>query len=129
MGARLGVPAPGRKPVVTDQKLRAREGEDAGEAAAVARETGERLRDASKRIQFDVNEAPRELQAAAYRLQLQRYQNELTQLRYLLTEAPLDEQQELTQRVFQVSGLVAQTKRALDARTLMKSNFSQRQMS
>lgn len=90
----------------------------------VARETGERLRDASKRIQFNPNDAPRELQAAAYRLQLQRYQNELMQLRYLLTEAPLEEQQELTQRVFQVSGLVAQTKRALEARTLLKSNFS-----
>ncbi len=88
----------------------------------VARETGERLRDASKRIQFDVNDAPRELQAAAYRLQLQRYQNELTQLRYLLTETPIEEQQELTQRVFQVSGLVAQTKRALDARTIIRSN-------
>lgn len=88
----------------------------------VARETGERLRDASKRIQFNPNEAPRELQSAAYRLRLQRYQTELTQLRYLLTEAPQDEQQELTQRVFQVSGLVAQTKRALDARTVLASN-------
>ncbi len=39
----------------------------------VARDTGERLRDASKRIQFNPNEAPRELQAAAYRLRLQRY--------------------------------------------------------
>lgn len=90
----------------------------------VAREPGERLRDASKRIQFDMSSAPRELQAAAYRLQLQRYQNELTQLRYLLTETPAEEQQELTQRVFQVSGLVAQTKRALDARTIIGSNFS-----
>jgi DNA primase len=90
----------------------------------VARELGERLRDASKRIQFDMSSAPRELQAAAYRLQLQRYQNELTQLRYLLTETPAEEQQELTQRVFQVSGLVAQTKRALDARTIINSNFS-----
>ena len=90
----------------------------------VARETGERLREASKRIQFNPNDAPRELQAAAYRLQLQRYQTELMQLRYLLNETPLDEQQELSQRVFHVSGLVAQTKRALDARTLLKSNFS-----
>ncbi len=89
----------------------------------VARETGERLRDASKRVQFDANDAPRELQAAAYRLQLQRYQTELTQLRYLLTETPADEQHELTQRVFQVSGLVAQTKRALDARTMIHSHL------
>lgn len=90
----------------------------------VARETGERLRDASKRIQFDANQAPRELQAAAYRLRLQRYQNELTQLRYLLTETPIEEQQELTQRVAQVSGLVAQTKRALDTRTMLNPNYS-----
>lgn len=88
----------------------------------VARDSGERLRDASKRIQLNPNEVPRELQAAAYRLRLQRYQTELTQLRYLLTEAPQDEQQELTQRVFQVSGLVAQTKRALDARTASFAN-------
>ncbi len=86
----------------------------------IARDAGERLREASKRIQFNPNEAPRELKAAAYRLRLQRYQTELTQLRYLLTEAPQDEQQELTRRVFQVSGLVAQTKRALDARTVPK---------
>lgn len=90
----------------------------------VARETGERLRDASKRIQFNTDDASRELQSAAYRLQLQRYQNELTQLRYLLGEAPEDEQQALTQRVFQVSGLVAQAKRALEGRTMLKSNFS-----
>ena len=56
-------------------------------------------------------------------LQLQRYQNELTQLRYLLDRNPQEEQQELTQRVLQVSGLVAQTKRALDARTVIYSNF------
>lgn len=90
----------------------------------VARETGERLREASKRIQFDANDAPRELQAAAYRMQLQRYQNELTQLRYLLSEAPIEEQHALTQRVSRVSVLVAQTKRALDARTIIRSNIS-----
>lgn len=89
----------------------------------VARETGERLRDASKRIQFDMDDARRELEAAAYRLQLQRYQQELTQLRYLLSETPVEDQHELTLRVFQVSGLVAQTKRALDARTMINSNF------
>lgn len=95
----------------------------------VARETGERLRDASKRVQFEPNDAPRELQAAAYRLQLQRYQNELTQLRYLLAETPVEEQLALTQRVSEVSGLVARTKRALDDRTLIKSNLSQRHLS
>lgn len=89
----------------------------------VARATGERLRDASKRIQFDGNDAAREMQAAGYRLQLQRYQNELTQLRHLLTEAPIEEQDALTQRVSKLSGIVAQTKRALEARTILKSNF------
>jgi DNA primase len=89
----------------------------------VARETGERLRDASKRIQFDANDAPRELQAAAYRLQLQRYLIELTQLRYLLGETSPEEQQELTQRVSRVSARVAETKRALDARTIIKANY------
>jgi DNA primase len=89
----------------------------------VARETGERLRDASKRIQFNMDDAPRELQAAAYRMQLQRYQAELTQLRHLLAETPIEAQQELTQRVFHVSGLVAQTKRALDARTMIHSGI------
>lgn len=89
----------------------------------VAREAGERLRDASKRIQFEDKDAVREMQSAAYRLQLQRYQNELTQLRYLLNEAPVEEQQALTQRVLQVSGIVATTKRALDSRTVIKSNF------
>jgi hypothetical protein len=85
----------------------------------VARETGERLRDASKRIQFDANDAPRELQAAGYRLQLQRYQNELTHLRFLLGETSPEEQRELTQRVSQLSSRLAETKRALDARTII----------
>ena len=63
--------------------------------------------------------------SAAYRLQLQRYQNELTQLRYLLTEAPSDEQQELTQRVFQVSGLGCPDKtRARCPNVLIKSDNS-----
>lgn len=91
-----------------------------------ARETGERLRDASIGIQFDLSDIRRELEAAAYRLQLLRYQNELTQLRYLLAETPAEEHHELTQRVLALSGLIAQTKRALDARTVMKSSLSGR---
>ena len=50
-------------------------------------------------IQFNENDAPVNCKTAAYRLQLQRYQNELTQLRFLLNETPIEEQQELTQRV------------------------------
>jgi DNA primase len=94
-----------------------------------ARETGERLRDASNGIQFNDAEAPRELEAAAYRLQLQRYQNELTQLHHLLTDAPAEEQPALTRRVSTLSGLIAQTKRALDARTIIKPFSSRRDLS
>lgn len=90
------------------------------------RELGERLRDASKGIQFEESDAARELEAAAYRLRLQRYQNELTQLRFLLSETSPEEQLELTQRVFAVSGWIAETKRALDARTMIKSSASRR---
>lgn len=86
-----------------------------------ARETGERLREASIGIQFEHNQLRRELEAAAYRLQLQSYQNEMTQLRFLLDETPADEQHELTLRVFALSGLIAQTKRALEARTVIKT--------
>ncbi len=93
-----------------------------------ARATGERLRDASKGIQFDEQEAARELEAAAYRLRLQRYSSELTQLRYLLSEAPPEEQIELTQRVSTVSSWIADAKRALDARTVLKTSAPRRSL-
>lgn len=90
------------------------------------RAVGERLRDASKGIQFEAAEAARELEAAAYRLRLQRYQNELIQLRFLLNETPLEEQAELTQRVLAVSGWIAEAKRALDARSVLKASIARR---
>lgn len=91
-----------------------------------ARPTGERLRDASNGIQFNEQEAARELEAAAYRLRLQRYAGELTQLHYLLSEAPPEEQIELTRRVSTVSGWIADAKRALDARTVLKPSAPRR---
>lgn len=90
------------------------------------RESAERLREASKGIQFNDSEGARELEAAGYRLRLQRYQNELTQLRYLLSEAPPEEQFELTQRVALVSGWIADAKRALEARSILKSSVPRR---
>lgn len=90
------------------------------------RPTGERLRDASKRIQFEGGEARRELEATAYRLRLQRYSSELTQLRFLLNETLPEEQVELAQRVLMVSSQIAEAKRALDARTVLHKNSSRR---
>ncbi len=93
---------------------------------SATRAEGERLRQAAKEIQFEGGEALRELEAAAYRLRLQRFQNELTQLRFLLEEASAEEQVELTQRVILVSGWIATAKRALDTRTLLSAHVSRR---
>jgi len=90
------------------------------------RETGERLRNLAKRLEFSDGEAVREIQATAYRLRLQRYQNELTQLRHLLADSPLEEQQALAERVNQVRAWMAETRRALDARNLLKHSVSTR---
>ncbi len=94
--------------------------------SAETRAEGERLHQVSKGIQFEGGEARRELEAAAYRMRLQRLQTELTQLRFLLNEAPPEEQPELTQRVMLVSGWIAEAKRALDTRTVLSSNTSRR---
>jgi len=93
---------------------------------AETRAEGERLHQAAKGIQFEGAAALRELESAAYRLRLQRLQNELTQLRFLLSETPPEEQAELTQRVVLVSGWIAETKRALDARTLLSAAAARR---
>lgn len=90
------------------------------------RAEGERLHQASKGIQFEGGEALRELEATAYRLRLQRFQNELTQLRFLLNEAPPEELPELTRRVQLVSGWIAEAKRALDMRTVLSTNVLRR---
>ncbi len=94
--------------------------------SAETRDEGERLHQASKGIQFEGAAALRELESAAYRLRLQRLQNELTQLRFLLGETPPDEQAELAQRVALVSGWIAEAKRALDARTLLSATVLRR---
>lgn len=90
------------------------------------RAEGERLHQASKGIQFEGGEALRELEAAAYRIRLQRFQTELTQLRFLLNEAPPEAQSDLTRRVMLVSGWIAEAKRALDVRTVLSTNVLRR---
>lgn len=90
------------------------------------RATGERLREASKGIQFEGGEAARELEAAAYRLRLQRCNAELTQLRFLLAETPPDEQFELAQRVSALGKWIAEAKRALDARSVLHTTVPRR---
>lgn len=91
-----------------------------------ARESGSRLREDAKRLQFNEKEAALELEATANRIRLQRYQNELTQLRYLLGEVSPDEEQALTQRVNVVSARIAETRRAIEARTVLNSSITTR---
>jgi DNA primase len=90
------------------------------------RALGERLREASKGIQFEGGEALRELEATAYRLQLQRLTMELTQLQFLINEAPPEEQLELAQRLRAVSVWKAEAQRALDARSVLNTNVMRR---
>lgn len=94
--------------------------------APETRQTGEYLREASKGIQFEGSDAQRELETTAYRLRLQRYQNELTTLRFLLSEAPPEEQAELALRVRNVSNWIAEAKRAVDARSVLGSGGMRR---
>ncbi|MBI4670929.1 MAG: DNA primase [Chloroflexi bacterium] len=86
------------------------------------RATGERLREASKGIQFESGETARELEATGYRLRLRRCTGELTQLRFLLAETPPEEQVELAQRVSALSKWIAEAKRALDARSVLNTS-------
>lgn len=87
---------------------------------------GERLREVSKGIQFEGGEAARELEATAYRLRLQRFATELTQLQFLINEAPPEEQVELAQRLRTVSMWKAEAQRALDARGVLRTAVSRR---
>ena len=95
--------------------------------APETRAMGEHLREVSKGIQFEGAEAQRELEATAYRLQLQRYQNELTTLRFLLSEAPPEDQVELALRVRDLSAMIADAKRALDARSVLSTHVMRRE--
>ncbi len=90
------------------------------------RATAERLHQVSKGIQFEGGDAAREVEATAYRLRLQRCTAELTQLRFLLAETPLDEQLELAQRVSALGKWIAEAKRALDARSVLYTSGSRR---
>lgn len=89
-----------------------------------ARETGVRLREAGKRLQFSPGESVREIEAAAYRLRLQRFQDELNQLRHLLAEASPEESTVLTQRVSVLSTWIAEIRRAIEARTVLKTSLA-----
>lgn len=91
-----------------------------------ARERGEGLRDAAKRLEFTSGEAAREIEAAAYRLRLQRFQNELTQLRHLLADSPAEEQAALAERVNTLRTWMADARRALEARNVLTSSFPTR---
>lgn len=91
-----------------------------------ARETGERLHQAAKRLEFNAGEAAREIEAAAYRLRLQRYQDELTQLRHLLAESPTEEQLALVERVNDLRAWMGEARRALDARNVLKTSVPTR---
>lgn len=91
-----------------------------------ARETGERLHQAAKRLEFNAGEAAREIEAAAYRLRFQRYQDEITQLRHLLADAPEDERLALNQRVHDLSAWMGNARRALDARNILKTSVPTR---
>lgn len=91
-----------------------------------ARETGSRLREDAKRLQFNEEDVGLELEATANRMRLQRYQNELTQLRYLLGEVSPDEEQVLTQRVHLVSARIAETRRAIEAHSVLNSSITTR---
>jgi DNA primase len=85
------------------------------------RAEGERLRALGKQFELAEAEAARELEAAAYRLRLQRDREELTQLQYALADATPEEEHLLNRRADALRQRIAESQRALNLRTVLRS--------
>ncbi len=87
----------------------------------VGRDEGKRLGAIGKQFEFAEPEAARELEAAAYRLRLQRDREELTQLQYVLADATPEEEDLLYRRADTLRQRIADSQRALKSRTVLKN--------
>ncbi len=90
--------------------------------SAAARAEAARFRDAAQQLNLSEADTARELEAAAYRLRLQRYRDELTQLQFALEDTSLSEQVALYAFADALRQHIAETQRALNARTVLKSS-------
>jgi DNA primase len=89
--------------------------------SAPAREEGVRLSRVGKEFELTELEAAREIEAAAYRMRLQRDHDELTQMQYALADATPEEEIVLHQRADMLRQRVAESQRALNLRTVLRN--------
>lgn len=86
-----------------------------------AREQARRLMHLAKEFELSEPEAEREIEAAAYRLRLQRDREELTQMQYALADATPEEESLLQKRADLLRRRMADAQRALNLRTVLSS--------
>jgi DNA primase len=91
------------------------------ELSEPTRVEGARLHRAGKDFHFSEMEAAREIEAAAYRLRLQRDREELTQMQYALADATPEEESLLHRRADALRQRIAEAQRALNLRTVLRS--------
>jgi DNA primase len=82
---------------------------------------GARLYRAGKEFEFTELEAAREIEAAAYRLRLQRDREELTQMQYALADATPEEENLLQQRADTLRQRIAESQKAVNQRTVLRN--------
>lgn len=86
-----------------------------------AQDQARRLQHLAMQFELSDSEAEREIEAAAYRLRLQRDREELTQMQYALPDATPEEESLLQKRADQLRRRMAEAQRALNLRTVLSS--------
>lgn len=86
-----------------------------------AQDQARRLQHLARQFELSDSEAEREIEAAAYRLRLQRDREELTQMQYALPDATPEEESLLQKRADQLRRRMAEAQRALNLRTVLSS--------
>jgi DNA primase len=86
-----------------------------------ARAEALRLKLLGKEFELGEQEAAREIEAAAYRLRLQRDREELTQMQYALADATAEEEDLLHRRADTLRVRIAESQRALNLRTVLRN--------
>lgn len=83
-----------------------------------------RLFHAGKEFDLTESDAPREIEAAAFRLRLQRDREELTQMQFVLADATPEEGMLLNRRADALRLQIAESQRALNVRTVLRNSPS-----
>lgn len=86
-----------------------------------SREQAVRLMQLAKEFELTEPEAEREIEAAAYRLRLQRDKEELTQMQFALADATPEEESLLHRRADLLRRRMAEAQRALNMRTVLRN--------